>query len=1210
MRSKNSPEELQIFFEIVMLIGTDLQLKDMLLKSLLSYLRKLNLTAGAIYQFNTKNNKVKYELVQAIPLNAARNAAFKEATEIIPQKLSKTEHHHFLKQLPIIKNTTDSFSYAILELSNFGLIILVKNSGTFSSMLISSIKSVNQKLANAANSCVNKNELEQSEKRYRDLIELLPEMICETDLSGNINFANKYALKKFGYDESFLVENFSVFDLFAPSSRKKAINNFQKLFINETGLPNEYVAINKSGEEFPVMVYTNKISANNKVTGIRGVMIDISERKKQEHQLKLGKERLEMALLGSDAGLWDWDIKSGSIYRSDRWTNMLGYTNGEIENNKSSWENIIHPEDIKDVMDNLNRHLIGESELYQTEHRVKTKNGSWKWILDTGRVTQRDKNKKPTRAVGTHIDISDRKAVDLELLKQRELLENSLKQQEIISQISLNFNNIKDFKKQVNNALKTTGQHTNVSRVYIFENNTENTHTSNTFEWCNKGITPQIDELHEIPYEIIPSWKKALEKEGRVKSENIYELPDDIVAILEPQGILAIVVYAIIVNGKFFGFIGFDECTNKRYWKKSELDILSTISSIISNAYERELANKSLIESEAKNQAILESIPDILFHFSKDGKFLNYKNAQKDEFSFAPEDVINKNIFEVFPSSLAKKIKKAISTCLRSNRCMFEYEIESEGRRRDFEASLSKMNNQEVIAIVRDVSERKDYERQLNTEKEKAENANQAKSEFLANMSHEIRTPMNAILGFSESLYHKIEDEQHKKMLHSILSSGKVLLSTINDILDMSKIEAGKIKVDIQPVDIKNMLEEICDIFKEKAEKKGLNITFSTSDNIPDFLFLDENHIRQIMVNLIGNAIKFTSIGYIHLDINYTPIVKNTGNLEIKITDTGIGIPEDQHELIFSAFHQQSLKTNKEYGGTGLGLAIVKKILQKINGEISVSSTPGKGSEFTVVLKKVSISEHKHTSPIETRIPDNTQKEVVFENITILVVDDVKLNIDVVKVLAQSPGLDFLEAKNAEIALEILNHTIPNIIFMDLRMPGMNGFELSEVIKSKPKLKDIPIIAFTASVYATEHEKLLDSGLFDGLMYKPVSKQVLYNTLRKYLPHKLIDKKENNTPEQKHIFTPFALKKIPELTKILHDSYIGIWKEIKDKLVIYKIEEFLTLLSGEGEKFEMPLLTNYSEQVKKDLEIFDLENVEKKIRAFPELIEEIENLKP
>ncbi|MCF8380738.1 MAG: PAS domain S-box protein [Bacteroidales bacterium] len=1209
MKPKNSPEELQIFFEIAMLIGTDLELNDMISKSLLGYLRKLNLTAGAIFQFQIDGTKVKYEMIQAIPLNTSRNDAFRKAVDTIPIELDDIDHFSYISQLPEIHNEEDSFSYVIMELPNFGLITLVKNSGVFSSQLVASIKVVNQKLANAANSCLNKSKLENSEKRYRDLIELLPEMICEIDLNGNIKFANKYSIKKFGYDESVISNGFSAFQLFAPAERRRVKVRFQKLLTADIKVPNEYIAIKQNGEEFPVLVYTNLIKSNNKTVGIRGVMIDISERKKHEHQLKMGKERLEMALLGSDAGLWDWDIKSGYIYRSDRWAEMLGYNPGEIENKVSVWEKIIHPDDIPTVMDNLNRHLNGETELYQTEHRVRTKSGIWKWILDTGRVTQRDKENKPTRAVGTHIDISDRKAVEFELQKQRELLESSLRQQEIISQISLNFNNIKNFNNQVNNAIKIIGHHTNVSRVYIFENSKYNIYTSNTYEWCNKDIPSQKYKFQKVPYDEMVSWYRILGNKGKLISENIYELPDDIVRILEPQGTQAIAVYSIIVKGEFFGFIGFDECTNKRYWKKSELDLLKTIASIISNAFERELTNRSLVESEAKNLAILESIPDILFHFNSVGKFLNYKSAKKDDVFLRPDEVKNKDVFDIFDSELAEKMMKAINTCLESESYMLEFQLEVDARKRDYEANFSKMNRQEVIAIVRDVSERKEYERKLNSEKDKAEKANQAKTEFLANMSHEIRTPMNAILGFSESLYHKIEDEQHKKMLNSILNSGKGLLAIINDILDMSKIEAGKLKVELLPIDINSTVKEIIEIFTEKAERKGINITMKSTDLVPDLLMLDEIHIRQVLINLIGNAIKFTDIGFIHIDIDFKSNNNKTGNLILKVSDTGIGIPKDQQKLIFSAFHQESQNINKSYGGTGLGLAIVKKTLDVLNGDISVSSQKGKGSEFTVVLHNVAISEYKHSKPPKTKEKENGQQEVIYENATMLVVDDVKLNIDAIKALLKSSGINFLEAENAEIALEILNHTIPDIIFMDLRMPGMDGFDLAKIIKNKDELAHIPIIAFTASVYSNEKKKLLNSGLFSGLMYKPIDKQSVCNTLRNYLPHKIVEHKVDTEPVIKHEYSAIALEKIPELTKILNDSYIDKWKEIKDKLVIFKIEEFLSMLLSEGEKFEMPLLTDYSAQVKKDLEIFDLDKVEKKIQAFPELIEEIENLK-
>lgn len=1206
---KNTPEELQVYFEIAMSIETDLDIKEMTLKILMAYLRKLNLSAGAIFQLVRGHNKrYQFKTIQSIPFNASRNATFNEAVKSIPQSITKQELAEFKKTLPLNVDQDDNSYSTIMDLPGFGLLLFVKNSASIPKKIHYSLKAVNEKLSNAALACIHKQELKESEMKYKDLIELLPEMICETDLHGNIIYGNTYAINKFGYTKDDLNKGLSAYDLFIPSQREHAKQNLIDSLSGKNQIPKEYIAITKAGESFPVLVYTSIILKDNKPVGVRGVMIDISIRKNQEELLKQNSERLELALLGSGAGLWDWNITTGKIFRSDSWLSMLGYTGNEIEKNVSSWENLIHTEDMKRVMSDLYNHLNGKSELYKSEYRIRKNNGEWLWILDTGKITQRNKANKPTRVVGTHIDISDRKKAEIKVEQQRKLLEQSLKQQEIISQISLKFNSLKDFNRQVKDALRIIGQHTNVDRVYIFENNKQLTEVSNTYEWCIPKVKPRFSKLKNIPFFDEPSLQKLLMDEGGIFSENINELPKDIQAVLKPLNIQSIVVYPIKVKGNYYGFIGYDDGSEDRKWSKAELELLKTVASIISNAYERELAQKSLVDSESKNLAIVDSIPDILFHFDKTGQILNYKNSYNDETALKQIQVIGKNINKVFPEDVVQILDTEINKCLGEGQCRFSYQIKLNGKYRDYEANMSKMNNREVISIVRDVTEQKDYERELNSEKERAEQANKSKSEFLANMSHEIRTPMNAILGFSESLFHKIKDEQHKRMLNSILSSGKLLLSLINDILDMSKIESGKMKISYQAVNIVNLLEEVKEIFIEKAMKKGLTVDTKINRHIPKYLILDERHIRQVLVNLMGNAIKFTERGYILLKANYTG-GDNLGTLTFKVEDTGIGISASAQKQIFEAFHQQSRQINKMYGGTGLGLSIVKKLLEQMNGKIDVSSELGKGTVFSISLNDVQVSTLSKEVNAGNK-DENTELPVVkYNQATMLVVDDVKLNIETIKALITDQGISFYEAENSEIALEILNHTTPDIILLDLRMPGIDGFELAELIKKMPHMKNVPLLAFTASVYNEENRNIMTSGLFDDVIYKPVSKHNLSATIRKYLRYRVVEEtKPIKTPEAPIKLSEEILEKIPELTERLKDTYVVKWEEIRHKMVIFKIEGFLEELSTEAKKYNMPVLNEYSDQIKNDLELFDLEQVEEKLGKFPELIERIEKM--
>ncbi|MCD4695666.1 MAG: PAS domain S-box protein [Bacteroidales bacterium] len=646
--------------------------------------------------------------------------------------------------------------------------------------------------------------------------------------------------------------------------------------------------------------------------------------------------------------------------------------------------------------------------------------------------------------------------------------------------------------------------------------------------------------------------------------------------------------------------------------QKDEKGNLTSTLGIFRDITERKQHEEEIHDSEKKYRAIIDNMQDVYYRSDRHGNLIMVSPSGVNLLGYdSMDDLIGRNIItELFFKPAASKKYMEV---LQKDKAVTNFEIVLKTKKGDPVIVLTsssfyfdkKNKLVGVEGILTDITKRKEYEEKLLKSKIDADNANKAKSEFLANMSHEIRTPMNAILGFSESLYNKVEDNGQKKMLKSVLSSGNLLLSLINDILDLSKIEAGRLEISPQPTDLVHILEEIRVLFNQKLSQKGLAINLLTPDNFPESLKLDEIRIKQIIFNLVGNAVKFTHKGYIAIELEFSKTGKDIGQLKIHIKDTGMGIPESQHKQIFDAFKQQTGQVDRHHKGVGLGLAITRKLVSKMNGHIDLESVPGEGSTFTVVLNDVKITDLKPKKGDDTEFEVNIR----FKPAKVLVVDDVPSNIDVIYSYLESSGLTMFSADSGEMALEILNHNKPDLILTDIRMPGMGGFEATKKIRENILTKSIPVVAYTASVLSSD--ELINSNLFDGVLFKPVSKKELYHELKKHLAFKTL--KEKNDQEKKDKTGALKINdktkaKLPELIGILEEQYIPGWNEIKDKLMLFKIDEFAGNLLKLANDFNLQYLEIYSKTLQNEIKSMDLDSMNQTLKQFPEIINDLKSL--
>ncbi|CBN54145.1 MULTISPECIES: PAS domain S-box protein [Kamptonema] len=884
---------------------------------------------------------------------------------------------------------------------------------------------------------------------------------------------------------------------------------------------------------------------------------DITDRKRAEAALAKSEEQLRLTLDFTHIGTWDWNVHTNEVNWNDNHFRLLGVEPQQASDPYQLWRKAIHPEDLDRIEQALSNALFQHTD-YEAEYRVVYPDGTVRWLVGKGRGIYNEAG-EPLKMLGVIFDVSDRK-----------LAEQTLELQAVIT---------RSMAEGICLVRADNG-------LIIYAN-------------------PKFEQMFGYDAGEMNGQHVAIVNYGNEQ--------------IEPEEVNQAIRTAVLQNGEFAYQVHNVKKDGTPFWCSATCSVFKhpeygdVMVAVHQDITDRTQAEAALRESEEKFRQFAENIQDVFWMTDNQTQQLLYVSPAYEIIWQRSCETLYSNplnwLATIHPDD-RPQVEAAYIEQQKTGIYDREYRIVRPDnsirwiRDRGFPIRDEAGNIIRMTGIAEDISDRKQTEVELAAAKEAAVAANRAKSEFLANMSHEIRTPMNAILGFSDLLQGSISDPQPRAYLNSIAASGRTLLALINDILDLSKIEAGKLQLQYEPVDVRSLVREIQEILDPKALKKSLSLLVEIDENVPTAILFDPIRLRQILFNTVGNALKFTEAGFVKISVRAQLDLSPSSNrvqIEITIADTGIGICLEQQHSIFEAFKQSEGQSTRKYGGTGLGLAITKRLTEMLGGTVRLESELGKGSAFTFIFPNLTITAIETRSVVPSKLDEDLNQ---LGTATVLVVDDVQYNLDLIAGYFAGSKHRLLFAQDGQEAIEIAQRNCPDAILMDLWMPNMDGLQAIQLLKQNKRTQNIPILIVTA-VLRLEDE-ITVRPLSQGFLRKPVSRSQLVSALKQILPQETnyftIDEAPINPTQNERIqANSKALAKLPELVEKLRQEEESTWLELCKTMKRRDIQIFRERLREWAHEYQCQALLDYTTTLESQLETFNWELLPKTIEKFPEV---------
>ena len=906
----------------------------------------------------------------------------------------------------------------------------------------------------------------QKSERLAEIARRTGNAVVITDAKGCVEWVNEGFTRVSGYMLEEMIGKKPGDVLQGPNSDPDAAARMRESI--HRGEPSSVEIINyaKNGREYLVAIEIEPLrDADGALTGFMAIETDVTAERQVTEALRLERERLNLAMTGSGLGLFDWNLETGDIVFRAAGAQMLGYGVEELPTKYSQWVEAIHPDD-RDAAATAARESIELGKYYECEHRLKSYDGTWRWILSQGKVAARNALGEATRFVGTHQDITYRRAAEAELAAAKSIAEAALREGEAL-RCTLDHHalvSVADAKGRIINVNDAFCKISGYSREDLL---------GKDHRLINSGEHPK-SFWSEMWRTIVDGHIWSGEVCNRAKDGSLYWVSSTVAPFFDAEG---------------------------------RIEKYVSIRTVVTA---RKLAEQRMAESESRFRILADSLPMLVWTSDAEGK-RNYFN--KSWLDFTGRQVENELgdgwIASVHPEDIERSLR-IYRDALASQR---HFELEYRLRRHDgvFRTLLARGVARTsatgvfegFVGACADVTE-------LNEAHALAQAANQAKSEFLANMSHEIRTPLTAILGYCDVLRDDgiIERTPPRRIetIDTIRRAGEHLLAVINDILDLSKIEAGKLETELIETPLPRILMEVDSLIRPRVASGCVQLRTFLETPAPDLILSDPTRLRQILVNLVGNAAKFTEHGSIEMSARVGRS-ESGDQLLLAVRDTGPGMTIEQSDRLFRPFSQADSSVTRKHGGTGLGLTICRRLARMMGGDVRLDySRPGEGTRFVVELPLVETPDSKLVVDLAScsmeseEIRDGAPTRISGR---ILLAEDGDDNRRLITFHLVNAGAEVEVAENGELALEMLEGALRadrpfDLLVTDMQMPVMDGYTLAKTLRARDL--DIPIVALTAHAMAEDRRKCLDAGC-DDYASKPIDKLALLETCQRRIQH-------------------------------------------------------------------------------------------------------------